>query len=119
MLARPLASETVTARAVCRLKCSVVAKATAGARRSPNARAAAASPAATWGWWRDERGAGTSELWQRTGSSMAPDRRREGGRADQTRGNRARPQPRSNHDWGVGLGIPRSESGPAAEDWHP
>src|SRR3954469_5664028 len=73
MLARPLASETVMARAVWRLKCSVVAKATAGARRSPNARAAAASPAATCGGWRDEREAGKSELGQGRGSSMAPD----------------------------------------------
>src|SRR4051812_36330434 len=32
MLARPLASETVAERAVCRLKCSVVANVTAGAR---------------------------------------------------------------------------------------
>src|ERR671917_886909 len=36
MIARPFASETVAARAVCRLKCSVVAKLTAAARRSPN-----------------------------------------------------------------------------------
>src|ERR687894_602015 len=36
MIARPFASETVAARAVCRLKCSVVAKLIAAARRSPN-----------------------------------------------------------------------------------
>jgi hypothetical protein len=35
MLARPFDSETVVARAVCRLKCSVVATVTAGPRRSP------------------------------------------------------------------------------------
>src|SRR5918995_3281242 len=35
MLARPLASETVSARAVCRLKCSVVANETAGPKRGP------------------------------------------------------------------------------------
>src|SRR3954451_1137020 len=42
MLARPLASETVTARAVCRLKCSVVANVAAGPRRWP--RVAASAP---------------------------------------------------------------------------
>src|SRR4051812_41282357 len=68
MLARPLASETVMARAVWRLKCSVVANVTAGARRSPNARAAAASLADTSGRWSDERGAGKSELRQRADS---------------------------------------------------
>src|SRR3954447_24655669 len=57
MLARPLASETVTARAAWRLKCWVVAKVTAGARRSPNARAAEASSGGTCGRWSDERDA--------------------------------------------------------------
>jgi len=42
MLARPFASETVATRAVCRLKCSVVANVTAGPRRSPNRRASRA-----------------------------------------------------------------------------
>src|SRR4051812_45604462 len=37
MLARPLASDTVLARAVWRLKCSVVTQVIAGPRRSPSA----------------------------------------------------------------------------------
>src|SRR4051794_29875366 len=42
MLARPLASETVSARAVCRLKCSVVANVAAGPRRGPRLSASGA-----------------------------------------------------------------------------
>src|SRR5262245_45964421 len=42
MLARPLASETVMERAVCRLKCSVVANVTVAPRREPSCSANAA-----------------------------------------------------------------------------
>src|SRR5436190_16596188 len=51
MLARPFASEIVPARAVCRLKCSVVAKVTAGPKRSPRARLSA-GPTELVGWMR-------------------------------------------------------------------
>src|SRR3954447_10992242 len=51
MLARPFASEIVPARAVWRLKYSVVAKLTAGPRRSPRARLSA-GPTELVGWMR-------------------------------------------------------------------